>query len=520
MIKQVNKIYMWYKVNELKEEGLNKSQIARKVGLYRGTVRKYLSMTEEEYHNRYVRKKETKSVLNIYEGFVKKQLDQYIDFSAAQIEDRLKDNFTSFPQVNSKTIYNFVNRVREKYGLEKPRKINDREYQKIPECDYGHEAQVDFGEMYVYNTQGERIKVYFFAMVLSRSRQKFVYFQNTPFTSATAIYAHDLAFEFYKGVPKKILYDQDRVFMVDENLGDLILTAEFKRYCDSRPFHEEFCRKADPETKGKVENVVKYVKNNFLKGRTYVSIDSLNKEAFAWLNRTGNAKIHGTTKKIPMEEWQIEKEHLLPFESQPLLPEEKKLDKINLLKDNTVLYKSNYYTVPTGTFKGKETPILREIKGDEILIYNEKHELIAQHKLSIEQGKIIRNTDHARDKSQQITQLKKEVLDHLGATQNASLYLEELYRDKPRYYRDNLLMIKKKTDELSQEIIQQTIKMCLDQQIFNGKQFGEIAHYHHKEHQNESPTPPIDITNIPNKAHAEPETSNINTYQQLMEQLQ
>ena len=189
-------------------------------------------------------------------------------------------------------------------------------------------------------------------------------------------------------------------------------------------------------------------------------------------------------------------------------------------KDNTVLYKSNFYTVPTGTYQGKSTRILREIKEDEILIYNEKHDLIAQHKLSFEKGVTIRNTDHLRDKSQQIGQLKKELLEHLGATENATLYLEELYREKSRYYRDNLLMIKKKTKELPQEIIQQTITMCLNQQIFNGNEFGEIAHYHHKEHLNESQTPPIDTTNIPYEAHTAPQTSSISTYEQLMEQSQ
>ena len=94
-------------------------------------------------------------------------------------------------------------------------------------------------------------------MVLSRSRQKFAYYQSKPFTSETAIYAHQLSFEYFQGIPKEIVYDQDSVFIKDENLGDLLLTEKFKRYCDSQPFNPVFCRKADPQSKGKVENVVK-----------------------------------------------------------------------------------------------------------------------------------------------------------------------------------------------------------------------------------------------------------------------
>ena len=107
---------------------------------------------------------------------------------------------------------------------------------------------------------------------MSRSRHKYIYYQRTPFTSAAAIYAHELAFEFFGGIPKKILYDQDKVFISSENFGDYILTDKFKRFCTSVHFEAVFCRKSDPESKGKVENVVKYVKNNFLKGQNFTNI--------------------------------------------------------------------------------------------------------------------------------------------------------------------------------------------------------------------------------------------------------
>jgi len=45
------------------------------------------------------------------------------------------------------------------------------------------------------------------------------------------------------------------------------LTEGFRSFCDSQPFKPVFCRKSDPELKGKVENVIKYVNYNFLRGR-------------------------------------------------------------------------------------------------------------------------------------------------------------------------------------------------------------------------------------------------------------
>jgi hypothetical protein len=78
------------------------------------------------------------------------------------------------------------------------------------------------------------------------------------------------------------------------------------------------CRKSDPESKGKVENVVKYVKQNFLYNRSFTDIDSLNTEALAWLGRTANSLPHRSTKKRPVEEWEIEKPYLNHFHPLPL----------------------------------------------------------------------------------------------------------------------------------------------------------------------------------------------------------
>lgn len=304
---------MWHEVKELWSKGLNKSQISREVGIHRKTVRQYLQMSEEEFYIWICKKKNLPLKLQPYHDFVREQLKDKPYLSAAQIEDRLKEHHVDFPLVHSKTIYNFVQAIRTQYAIEKPKQENTREYQKREECAYGEEAQVDFGVYNMLKQGGGRQKVWVFVMVLSRSRQKFIYLQSNPFTTSTAIYAHQLAFEYFQGVARKILYDQDRVFMVDENLGDLLLTSDFRHYVRNESFEAIFCRKADPETKGKVENVVKYVKQNFLRGRDFTNLKELNQSALAWLQRTGNGKKHSTTRLVPFEEWQIEKTHLLPI---------------------------------------------------------------------------------------------------------------------------------------------------------------------------------------------------------------
>ncbi len=107
----------------------------------------------------------------------------------------------------------------------------------------------------------------------------------------------------WRSAPRKIIYDQDSVFIHNENLGDPILTDTFQSYVSQMDFEPVFCRAADPESKGMVENCVKYLKNNFLKGREYVSDERLNEECLGWLERTGNGKVHSTTRLVPKEEW-------------------------------------------------------------------------------------------------------------------------------------------------------------------------------------------------------------------------
>ena len=72
------------------------------------------------------------------------------------------------------------------------------------ELPYGEQVQVDFGEYNIRIADGKRKKVRFFAMVLSRSRMKYVYFSHKPFTSQTIIYAHERAFEFFGSIPKTL----------------------------------------------------------------------------------------------------------------------------------------------------------------------------------------------------------------------------------------------------------------------------------------------------------------------------
>lgn len=505
---------MWYKVKELRASGLNKSQISREVGIDRQTVRRYLTMDEVEFLQWIQNRKHIPLKLKQYYSYVEQELQKKPYLSAAQIEDRLKENFPNLPGVHPKTVYNFVQTIRKKAGIHKPKVSTSRDTQKLPDGPYGKEAQVDFGQAKIKDKEGKSTRVWFFAMVLCRSRQKYIYIQDVPFTSDTAIYAHQMAFMYFEGVPQAIIYDQDRVFMKDENLGDLILTDKFSRYSLDENFKAVFCRKGDPQSKGKVENVVKYVKYNFLLGRDYQGIEKLNREALAWLARTANGKKHSTTRKIPQQEWAKERHYLLPIKIKvhPLLANFDLTHK--LLKDNTIIYKGNFYSVPVGTYRGPESRVILSISENKIRIYNESNTLIAEHTLCLLKGQYIRNNSHAKDNSKLVAERQQRALQIIGGTEKAQVFLEIIQKSKPRYYLDNLKKLIQGLREMDPEVIDKALDFCLDNNLFNGNNLCQAALYFQKQ----SDTGALNVklkAVYPIKASINPQTSKIDTYQEL-----
>jgi hypothetical protein len=477
---------MWYEVQRLTASGLNKSQIKRETSLDRSTIRKYQKISEEEFHNWVKEKKRMPKKLQNYHFYVKKELELKPYLSASQIEDRLKENYDNLPKVHSKTVYNFVETIREKYDIPKSKNDKVRVFEKLLEVAYGSEAQVDFGETWMQTIDGKRKKVYFYSIVLSRSRHKYFYLDTRPFTTKMSVNAQEQAFEYFGGVPRKIIYDQDSVFISDENLGNYKLTQEFSGYCASSDFKAVFCRKADPQSKGKVENVVKYIKQNFLRGRDFKNIETLNRQAMAWLDRTGNGKKHQGTQLVPKREFLEEQKHLLPLKKN-YNKQSEPYKSYKVRKDNTICYKSNYYSLPLGTYQNQDSFILMQLKDPEILIFDKHKNQICTHVLSNKRGKVIRNTDHKREKSKTLEGLVKSVIEYFGDKPIIHNYLALLQKNMSRYYRDNLQYLIKNVVGFSDEIKKDTLIFCIENKVYNAKELIEILHKKHLESQIEEP---------------------------------
>ena len=477
---------MWHKVRELQLKGLNKTQIGIYLGVNRKTVRRYLNMTMEEFVKKQSSHRKYRLKLENYEQYVRANLEEYPYISAARIHDWLKECYPDFPRVCNRTVSGFVERVRKKYGIGKKVETHKRNYEKQPDTPYGEYAQADFGEKCMRTENGKSIKVYFFAIVLSRSRYKFIYFSRRPFDTGLAVYAHELAFEYFGGRPQKIIYDQDKVLIARANMGDLILTGKFQAFVKEQHFHPVFCHKADPESKGRVENVVKYVKTNFLTARIFQNVDRLNEEARLWLERTGNGKEHGTTHRIPLEEFAQEREYLVPYHGTPHSPGGE-MKEYHVRKDNTVQYRGNYYSLPCGTYRGGETTVwLHETDGCLELYNKETGKLVCRHDLCELKGKTIYGEGHRRQRNIGAQKLAERILIYVSYNREVALWLENLQRKKERYYRENLEVILRIIPGYDKAILTEAVSVCLDKGIYNGESVKSLCGHIWKKKMRES----------------------------------
>ncbi|MFN3650279.1 MAG: IS21 family transposase [Armatimonadota bacterium] len=225
----------------------------------------------------------------------------------------------------------------------------------------GHQAQVDWGDLGHLESPDGRQPLYGFVLTLGYSRAMFAQLA-TDQTLSTLLSLHEAAFHALGGVPREILYDRMKtvVLGVDER-GEIRWHPLFQDFARYWGFTPRLCRAYRPQTKGKVESGIKYVRRNFLCGRTATSLSDLQDQLRVWTAEVALPRVHGTTHRVVREAWEEERPHLLPVRGRPPFPHCPALVR-RVSRDAFVSYRSNRYSVPW-TAVGQEVT-LRERGGE------------------------------------------------------------------------------------------------------------------------------------------------------------
>lgn len=110
-----------------------------------------------------------------------------------------------------------------------------------------------------------------------------------------------------------------------------------------------------PRTKGKVERMVTYVKDNFLNERSFTDLADLNAQGRHWLTHTANTRLHATTRQHPVDLWKQEQLSALDSVARYQLWE---LVSRKAGFDGFVRFKRSRYSVPP-EFAGQTVEITR-----------------------------------------------------------------------------------------------------------------------------------------------------------------
>src|SRR5665648_17675 len=204
---------MYGQIQEHKKQGFKKRQTARMLDKDYKTVSKYWDMSPDEFSTERESAGNRLRKAEPYEDYVVETLRDFPDMSAAQLYDWILEKREGLAlSFQGRAFRAYVSKIRLDYGIIKLKEI--RVYNAMDDPPMGYQAQVDMGEIVLETSAGKHKKVYCFAMVMSNSRYKYVYWIDRPFTTVLFIEAHQKAFSFFGGRTEEIAYDQDKVCLL------------------------------------------------------------------------------------------------------------------------------------------------------------------------------------------------------------------------------------------------------------------------------------------------------------------
>jgi len=202
---------------------------------------------------------------------------------------------------------------------------------------------------------------------------------------------HENAFGFLGGVPERVMVDNCKTAVLSHPLGQ---SAQFNpRYLDFAHhygFEIRACGVRKAHEKGRVENAVKFIQQNFLRGLELPPWAALNPAARHWLETIANVRVHGQTHQTPLELFTREKLRL-----QPLPPHSYDVGTVRSLSVNSrfrVIFETNRYSVPAHL---AGTTLVSRIYPERLVFYHQD-QWVAEHVRSYDRHQDFEHPDHAR----------------------------------------------------------------------------------------------------------------------------
>jgi hypothetical protein len=368
---------------------------------------------------------------------------------------------------NEQTLRNYVKYLIAK-GIVVETPKNRRIYDHVFDTPPGEQLILDFGEVVLKHGK----EVHFISLLLRYSRLFCVYAQDHKYNSEEACRDIYRAFRKFGGRPAQFVIDQDTVFVASETYGEVIESRVFKDFLMEQDIKLWVCNKADPESKGGVENLVGFVKKNYFSARDIKSVEDVWASLPDWVERKGK-RVHRTTYHIPLEVFEgTERAAMRPLV--PSVYENAPSSYIftNVYSSPYVLYKTCRYSVPR-EYCYKQ--VCYKIAGEKIHIYDKTRIYICSHVLSECKGSFNQLDEHKKKP----TENWQPVMESLRAKWNCydfMHFINGVKKENPRHICAQLTAIESFLDAEAptKELVALVMKRCCDGFRYQFRQFREV----------------------------------------------
>ena len=309
-------------------EKLDAKQIAARLNVSVKTVKRHLRKARYEM----TEKRMAARKLDAYKERIKQLLERQ-PYTAAQIFRMLKEE--GYKGCES-VLRDYVSKVRPR-----PQKAF-----LTLHFEPGEAAQVDFAECGLLNIGNEKRKLHAFIMSLCYSRMIFVKFilrQNMEHF----LQCHREAFEYFSGVVREVIVDNCKVAVKTPSFfGPAVINERYADCAKHYGFKVVPCSVRRPTSKGQVEKNVSFLRTSYLNGLDVngLSLSALNHGVRQWMDNVANVRIHGATRKMPIEMF---KEERMKMQTLPLFPYDcSVIYRTRANSQYRVVFESNKYSVP------------------------------------------------------------------------------------------------------------------------------------------------------------------------------
>ena len=272
---------------------INLAELGRRTGLSRAQLRRLKKNDFRVTPHALTGRKANTTIISGYSGVIDDLLQKSVTNSEVILERIQEIGFSG----SLSTVKRYINDHKDLIPPKRQAVASQGNRGRRYSSDAGESYQMDWGFVNVDTGHGDPYKVACFAMICHHCGERYIeFFPNAKQENLFIGMIH--AFKRL-GVPKNVLTDNMKSIVIRRDPdGHPIWNHDYESFMNTIGFETKLCKPRHPFTKGSVERLVRFVKENFLAGRVFGTITDLNYEAWRWCDKQNN-RYHKAVDCIP-----------------------------------------------------------------------------------------------------------------------------------------------------------------------------------------------------------------------------